>query len=119
MAAKYYKTITVSGTIATEVLGDLLTGTSAEKKHVSRIYFTETTATLVHTATLRAYVGRERIVDFYYNHFALDNKQDDRVSAPYLDVDITLDIGETLQAGAVSAAAASDFAITAEYEVVP
>ena len=118
MATQYYETITVAGTASVEKLAALVSGTQASKKRVKRLFFTETTGTLQHDATIRAAVGTETIVDFWYPHFLLTNVSDNRVVNPGIELDLELDVGETLKVGVVSGATASDFKITAQYELV-
>ena len=114
---KYYKRISVSGTANKEILSDILTSTEEELKHISALWFTEVTGTLYHDAILRAYIERERIVDFGYNNFLIDADADDRMIAPRLEIDQDLPVGQTLSVGFVSGGTASIIEITVEYEI--
>lgn len=115
--AKFYKRINIVGTDAAEKLSDLLTSTVEEPKHITALWFTESGATLYHNAILRAYVEREKIVDFRYTNFALDDDQDDRMMPPRLEIDMDLPVGQTLSVGFLSGATASTFDIAVEYEI--
>ena len=113
---KFYKRIQVTGTANTEELKDLLTSTVEEPKKVIALWFTEYTGTMYHNAILKAYIEREKIVDFPYSHFLIDSAADDRMVPPRLEIDAELPVGQTLSVGHTSGATASNFEITVEYE---
>lgn len=114
---KLYKRVAVNGSSNEETLEEVVTSTSEEPKHITAIWFNESTGTLQSNAILRAYVERERIIDFDFCLFHQYDAGRTRIVKPRLEVDIDLPVGQSLTVGHVSAGTASNFEIVAEYEI--
>ena len=95
-----------------------MTSTATEKYHITKLYATEITSTLQNDAYIRIYIERERVVDIPIVHWLDNITSSSRTMVPYLELDITLDVGESFYVGQESQANASDFVYTVEYEIV-
>ena len=115
---RYYKSKVVTGTANKETLEEILTSTATEKYHITKLYATETTSTLQNDAYIRVYIERERVVDIPIVHWLDNITTSSRTMVPYIELDITLDVGESLYIGHESQATASDYVYTVEYEIV-
>lgn len=113
---KYYKRIKVTGTNNEETLKDILTSTEEEPKKIIALWFTEYTAAENTDAIIRAYVEREKIVDFDLQHFQLEFDSSARQSLPRLEIDMDLPVGQTLSVGHVNGATLSNIEFVVEYE---
>lgn len=115
---KLYKTIQVSGEANKETLATGLVSTEVEKYHINRVFVTEITSTLQNNAYIRAYLDRERLVDFAYVHFSQDAQVSTRTEPDAIEIDLDLPVGSEFDIGHLSQDTASDMLYTIEYEVV-
>lgn len=115
---KYYKSIVVTGTANAETLKAIITSTSTEKYKINKLYATEITSTLQNDAYIRVYIERERIADIPIMHWLDNITSSSRTTISYIELDITLGVGESLYVGHESQATASDYVYTIEYEIV-
>ena len=113
---KFYKRLEVTGVANKEKLGDILTSTAEEPKHVTALWFTETTAAENNDAILRAYVEREKVLDMSIKHMLSTMDADGRYWKPRIEVDIILPVGQSLSVGHLSGGTLSVIDIVAEYE---
>jgi len=113
-----YKEVTVTGTANEETVETLLTATEQERYHIVALCWTEVTSTLQGDATLRAYIERERIVDMSYKHLLEYSGSNTRLPGHWIEIDRTLNVGETLSVGHVSGSTASNFKVAVKYYVV-
>ena len=115
---KYFKSLTVSGAANAETLKEIITSTSTEKYKINKLYATETTSTPQNDAYIRVYIEREKIADIPIVHWLDNITSSSRTMIPYVELDITLAVGESLYVGQLSGPTASDYVYTIEYEIV-
>lgn len=114
---KYYKDVLVEGTASVETVSTLLTGTTAEPKHVEALAFVEDTDTEQMDATIRAYRNLEQFMDFNIRNLIPERGDDDRQWDPWLLVDVALKAGDELKVGHVSGGTATDLRVIARYTI--
>lgn len=112
-----YKTIYVYGTANAEVYKDLITSNEVEPVTVKRIYFVEITPVPQGDGVLKLYIEREKIAEIPLANY-LTNLTDKKYNAqPVYELNAEIPIGQTLIAGLVSGANATNIVITLEYEL--
>lgn len=114
----YRKSLTITGTASTETIDEIIRSTDIEHVHVRGVYFTEVTGTRQGDATLRCYIGREKIEEIPYSTFLDGSASHLVVITPYIEINTDLDVGQAMYVGHVSGGTASDFTFTVEYEFV-
>jgi len=112
----FRKKVSVTGIASTEVLATALTGQQNVKTVIRKVYFTETTATLLHDAVLSFYIDQLHIVDMHYAHFLLTNASDNRQNLAMLEFNQELLPGQTFKVGILSSATLSTFDFAIEFD---
>ncbi len=114
-----YKYVTVDGATSDEDLETILTSTAEESFHVDALMFLETTATENHDAVLRAYLERERILDFPLAFFLQAADSDTRLAIDqWIVIDEPLPVGQSLKVGHLSGGTLSEMKVVCRYHIV-
>lgn len=115
--AKRTKRLVVAGLANSETSGEILSGTEAEPKLVTRIMAYETSAVRQNNAQLVGYFEQLQVTDTDIRLW-LNGAAAPLLTEPIvIPLDLTLRAGEKLVVGQKSGATATDMVFVAEYEI--
>lgn len=112
-----YKTVYIYGVANAEAFKDLITSSEVEPVRVKRIYVYEITPTRQANGELRLYIEREKIAEIPLMLYIDNLTTKNYVAQPVYEVNADIPVGQTLIAGLVSGATATNLVVVLEYEI--